>query len=143
MGIRTGILPSDTHYVYVNKIVDEADLSLSWILTTTMSKRLQTNEPFLHLLARSSTKRRKFLLKQATKEELASLFEICLNILRGNSSLSPHMHKQLKRERNTLRKLAGKTISLKQRKKVINQKGGFFGTIASIALPLLAQILSK
>ena len=25
--IRTGILPSDTHYVYVNKIVDEAEIS--------------------------------------------------------------------------------------------------------------------
>ena len=49
------------------------------------------DEPFLHLLARSSAKRRKFLLKQATKEELASLFEICLNILRGNLPLTPHM----------------------------------------------------
>ena len=69
-----------------------------------MSKRLQMNESFLHLLARSSAKRRKFLLKQATKEELASLFEICLNILRGNLPLSPHMHTQLKRERNTFKK---------------------------------------
>ena len=25
--IRTGILPNDTHYVYVNKIVDEAEIS--------------------------------------------------------------------------------------------------------------------
>ena len=113
---------------------------LSWILTVKMFKRLRMNEPFLHLLARSSAKRRKFLLKQATKEELASLFEICLNILRGNLPLSPHMHRKLKRERNTLRKLADKASSLKQKKRVINQKGGFLGTIASIALPLLAQI---
>ena len=104
-----------------------------------MSKRLRMNEPFLHLLGRSSAKLRNFLLKQATKEELASLFEICLNILRGNLPLSPHMHNKLKRERNTLRKLADKKISLKQKKKVINQKG-FLGTIASIALPLLAQM---
>ena len=108
-----------------------------------MSKRLRMNEPFLHLLARSIAKRRKFLLKQATKEELASLFEICLNILHGNLPLSPHMHKQLKRERNTLRKFPDKKISLKHKRKVINQKGGFLGTIASIVLPLLAQILSK
>ena len=72
---------------------------------------------FLHLLARSSAKRRKFLLKQATKEELASLFEICLNILRGNLPLSPHMHKKLKRERNTLRKLADKKFPSSKRKK--------------------------
>ena len=49
---------------------------LSWILTITMSKRLRMNEPFLLLLVCSSAKRRKFLLKQATKEELANLFEI-------------------------------------------------------------------
>ena len=108
-----------------------------------MSKSLRMNEPFLHLLARSSAKRPKLLLKRATKEELASLFEICLNILRGNLPLSRLMHKKLKRERITLRKLADKKISLKQKKKVNNQKGGFLGTIASIALPLLAQILSK
>ena len=87
-----------------------------------MSKRLRINEPFLHLLARSSAKRRKFLLKQATREELASLFKICLNILRDSLPLSPHIHKELKRERNTLRKLADKKISLKQ-KKMINEKG--------------------
>ena len=75
-------------------------------------------------------------MKQATKEELAGLFEICLNILRANLPLSPHMHNTLNQERNTLIKLADKKISLKQ-KKVINQKG-FLETIASIAVLLLA-----
>ncbi len=108
-----------------------------------MSKRLQENQPFLHLLARSSAKRRKSLLHQATKEELASLFEICFNILRGNLPLSTHMHKKLKREKQTLRTLADKKISLKHKKKVVNQKGGFLGAIAKLALPILAQILLK
>ena len=96
LSIRTGILPNDKHYVYINKIVDEAELS-QLDITIKMSKRLRMNEPFLYLLARSSAKRRKVLLKQATKEELASLFEICLNILRCKLQLSPHMHKKLKR----------------------------------------------
>ena len=34
------------------------------------------DETFLHLLARSSAKHRKFLSKQATNEKLASLFEL-------------------------------------------------------------------
>ena len=38
-----------------------------------MSKCLQMNEPFLHLLARSSAKRHKFLLKKAIIEDLTSL----------------------------------------------------------------------
>ena len=108
-----------------------------------MSKRLQKHQPFIQMLARSSVKRRKALIKQATKDELASLFEICLNILRGNLPLNSYMHKKLKRERKTLRTLADKKISLAHKKKVVNQKGGFLGTVASIALPLLASILLK
>lgn len=108
-----------------------------------MSKRLRTSQPFLHLLARSGTKRRKSLLKQATKEELATLFEICLNILRGHLPLTPQLHKKLKKERKTLRTLANKRISIKRKKALVNQKGGFLGTLAGIALPLLAQLLRK
>ena len=108
-----------------------------------MSKRLQTNQPFLQLLSRSSAKRRKTLIKQATKEELISLFEICFNILEGNLPLESHMYKKLKRQRRTLETLADKKVSLRHKKKVAQQKGGFLGTVASIALPLLASLLLK
>jgi outer membrane lipopolysaccharide assembly protein LptE/RlpB len=106
-----------------------------------MSIRLQKNQPFLHLLARSSAKRRKSLLQQATKDELTALFEICLNILRGHLPLTPQLHKKLKKEQKTLRTFADKKISLKHKKKLVNQKGGFLGALAGIALPLLAQLL--
>ena len=108
-----------------------------------MSKRLKANQPFLQLLSRSSAKRRKALVKQATKEELAALFEICFNILRGNLPLNSYMKKKLKRERRTLRTLADKKVSLQHKKKVAHQKGGFLGTIAGIALPILANLLLK
>lgn len=108
-----------------------------------MSKRLQTHQPFLQLLSRSSAKRRKTLLQQATKEELMTLFEICFNILYGNLPLTPHMFKKLKRQRHTLEYLADKKVPHKVKKKVVQQKGGFIGTIASIALPLLASLLLK
>lgn len=109
-----------------------------------MSKRLGKNQPFLHMLSRTkSTRRRKALIKQATRDELATLFEICFNILRGNLPLKSHMKKKLKRERHTLRTLADKKISLKHKKKVANQKGGLLGTVASIALPLIASLLLK
>lgn len=95
------------------------------------------------MLSRSSAKRRKALIKQATRDELASLFEICFNILRGNLPLNSYMKKKLKRERHTLRTLADKKVPLHRKKKVANQKGGFLGTVASIALPLLASLILK
>lgn len=104
---------------------------------------MQKTQPFLQLLAHSSAKRRKALVKEATKDELAALFEICFNILRGNLPLNSYMKKKLKREKQTLRTLADKKVSMKKKRKVINQKGGFIGTVASIALPLIASLLLK
>ncbi len=95
------------------------------------------------LSRRSSANRRKALIKQATRDELATIFEICFNILRGNLPLNSYMKKKLKRERNTLRTLADKKVSLQRKKKVANQKGGLLGTVASIALPLIASLLLK
>ena len=51
-----------------------------------MYKRLLAQEPFLRLLSRSSSKRKKALLQQATKN-MISLFEICLNNIKGNIPL--------------------------------------------------------
>ena len=111
--------------------------------TSKMSKRIEANQPFLQLLARSGSKRRKALLQHATKDELATLFEICLNILHGHFKLSPKRYRQFKRERQTLRTLANKKVGLQRKKTLVNQKGGFIGALASFAVPLLAQLLLK
>ena len=108
-----------------------------------MSKALENSEPYIRLLARSSAKRRKLLLNQATREELKSLCEICLNILKGNIPLGDTNFRRLNRNCNTIKALANKRISLKIKKGIVNQKGGFLGTVASIALPLLASLFTQ
>lgn len=107
-----------------------------------MSKALEKSEPYIRLLARSGPKRRKLLLNQATKEELKSLCEICLNILKGNIPLDDNNFRRLKRNKSTIKTLANKRISLKVKKDIVNQRGGFLGTVASIALPLLASLFA-
>lgn len=108
-------------------------------------QRLIDQEPFLRLLARSSPKRRKFLLKQATKEELTALFEICMNIRKNKINLSHNQLKKLKKHKALIRKLADKKVSLKRKKTLINQKGGAIGTVigavSSLVLPLLAKLI--
>ena len=110
-----------------------------------MDKRLLAQEPFLRLLTRSSPKRRKRLLQQATKDELTVLFEICLNILKGNIPLNDTAFKKLKRHKGILRTLGSKKVALTHKKKIVNQKGGAIGTvvgtIASLVLPLLARLI--
>ena len=112
-----------------------------------MYKRLLTQEPFLRLLAGSSAKRRKTLLHQATKEELTTLFEICLNIIKGTLPLTTTQLKKLKYHRKLIRQLADRKKSFQSKKKLVSQKGGAIGAvlgkIVSLVLPLLASVLKK
>lgn len=107
-----------------------------------MSKSLKNSEPYLQLLARSSFKRRKSLLNQATRGELKSLCEICLNILKGNIPLDDKNFKKLKRNRQTIKVLANKRVPIKVKREILGQKGGFLGTVAAIALPLLTSLFN-
>ena len=112
-----------------------------------MYKRLLANEPFLRLLTRSSAKRRKVLLRQASKKELTALFEICLNIIKGNIPLNSTQFKKLKKHQRVIRTLSDKKVPLRKKKIIVNQKGGaagaVIGTIASLVLPLLAKLVKK
>lgn len=110
-----------------------------------MYKRLLAQEPFLRLLAQSSHKRRAQLLEVATKEELTTLFEICLNIIKGNITLNSNNLKKLKRHKGLIRTLSDRKVSLTHKKKLVHQKGrgigAIIGTIASLVLPLLSKLI--
>ena len=108
-----------------------------------MNKRLEQCSLFLKTLSNSGAARRKFLLRNASKAELHGLFELCLNIIRGNLPLDQNTFKAFKRQRKTIEALGNKRVSLKAKKRIINQKGGFLGKLAIFALPLLTDLLSR
>ena len=80
-----------------------------------------------------------------------SLCECCLNILKGNVSLTPTQKRRLNKHKQTLRLLARKQTSLRVKKKALTQKGGFLGallgpiisTVGSLLLGGLAQNRSR
>ena len=100
-----------------------------------MSKALKNREHYIQLVVKSGPKREKALLNQATHEELKGLCEICLNILR-NISLSDNNFRKLKRSSKTIKVLGHSKISMRFKKWVVSQKGGFLGTVASLDIPL-------
>lgn len=108
-----------------------------------MSKRLEMTNAFIKLLANSSTHQRKILLRGASNEQLKGLFELCLNIVRGNLPVSGVQFRRLKRERKTLETLANRRVPIYQKRNIINQKGGFLGQLATFAIPLLAHIVAS
>ena len=108
-----------------------------------MATRLEITENFAYQLADASCKERKKLLKNASEEQLKGLFEICLNIIRGNVPMEQSDFHRLKRHKNTLTVLASRKVPMYKKRRIAHQKGGFLGSVAAFALPVLAQLITS
>ena len=73
-----------------------------------MATRIEVTKDFVYKLAESTRKERKVLLKNATEEQLKGLFEICLNLQRGNLPMEQVEFRYFKRHKNTINALASK-----------------------------------
>ena len=93
--------------------------------------RVAKNKKFLDALQQVEEKHRKKLIKGATTEQINTISEVALNILQGNIPLKEHHKKKLNKHKKSLRALASKGVSVKKRKKIINQHGGMIGAAAS------------
>ena len=103
---------------------------------------LDNSKAFLELLAKSKPKRRQQLLATISPEEIKALCEICLNIINGNLPVDEQQYKKLKKKKAVIRILGSKG-SVQKKKATINQEGGFLGSLAAIALPLITTLFSK
>ena len=82
---------------------------------------------------------RKKLVKNSPSEVINCVSECCQNVLKGNVHLSSAQTKKLYPNRQHLRRLASKSISVKKKKHILNQKGGFLSLLAPALLPLLGK----
>ena len=94
----------------------------------------------LDLLAKSKTKRRRAeLIKNARNCVIDSISEIALNCLKGNIPIKNCDFKKLKVQKKILRKLTEKS-PVKNRRRLIIQKGGFLPILISTALGFLGTV---
>ena len=107
-----------------------------------MSRRLEANAPYLHVLAKGSRTQRNGVLKGANKDLVECLCECALNILHGNVPLTSQQKRNLRCHKNTLRSLGSRTVSLtEKKKKLVNQKGGFISALAVPVLSILGELV--
>lgn len=99
-----------------------------------MSRRVRTHAVLLKTLAHCSAKHRRQLLKTADRGLIDAICECVVNVLRGNIKLSPVHKRSLGKHKRHLRKLADRKTPLKERKRIITQRGGFF-------IPLLSRLV--
>ena len=96
----------------------------------------------LEHLAKCSPNTCKHLIDSGSDDLVLTLSELCQNLLVGNIPFSPPQMVKLKKAAATLRLVAKRTTSTKQKRAALVQTGGFFiPALIGMALPLIKSIL--
>lgn len=91
-------------------------------------KKLKRQLPFLRsILKQANQNVRKDLIRHANKDQINAVSEMTLNFLKNNIPVSPVTMARLRPYRDKLRKLGSRSLSLKKRRRILeNQRGGAF-----------------
>ena len=109
--------------------------------STRLSK--QSHLPFLCSCFKSSIKQRRDMITTANLGQIESISEIALNLFKGNILVPKSSFERLKAHKTKLLYVTRKKPSLKQKKQVLNQKGGFLSALAGLIAPLAVDLLGK
>ena len=94
-------------------------------LVVKMSNRLKKHIPVLKVLHKAKDKERKRIINSGNKELVLCLCECIVNILNGNVPTTSEQKKKLRRYAKNLNALKSQRTSLKKKKQLFGQKGGF------------------
>jgi len=95
-----------------------------------------------NLLATTKPRYKKSILDKADKQLIKAICEGALNLLYGNLPISESDKEQLKSFKNLLRKLTQKS-SLANKKKLLNQKGGFLNILLPAIVTGISSIINN
>lgn len=82
----------------------------------------------------------KAILEKMPPDAIKAIKEICSNLLHGNLQLNKNTQKQLTRYKSAIRSVASARSVKEQRKKLLNQKGGFVPVLVGA---LLSSVVGK
>ena len=106
-----------------------------------MAKVLK-HKDFLTLLGKSKQKRRRNI-SLANNGELKAIIECIINVLYGNVPSKKKDHSKLKRFKKSMRQVVRKAEPMKYKREILQQKGGFLGSLIPIALTALTSLFPK
>lgn len=101
-------------------------------------------DTFKYLISKNCTKaNQNDLLKRAKGPFINKICECILNIIEGRVKISKQDLEKLKPYKNLFRKLVNKKLKIKEKKKLIIQKGGFLQILIPAIISGLATIISS
>ena len=105
--------------------------------------RLRSTYHNLHVLKAADLKLRRAIITNYNQETLKSICECALNVLRGNIPLNACSKRKLRAYKDSIRKIADKSVSLSAKRMFIAQREGFFLPLLSAILPTLDGFLFR
>lgn len=103
--------------------------------------RLERNLDFLKLLTKVKPKQRQAIIKTSDRDLVLCLCECVLNLLEGNLKITPSQLEKLKRYKNPLRTLVDNKTSIKEKRNILEQRGGFLPILLAPILSIASQLL--
>ena len=101
------------------------------------------HKEYLSLFSKAAKKpsRRNKLVDVADSGEIRAVSECIQNILEGNVPVDHKVLQQMKKYKSLLRSLAQKCYPIKQKKRILKQKGGFIGALVPLAISAATSLL--
>lgn len=118
-------------------------------MNKTSAERILNNYGYLKRLAKTRTKQQRTkILRDGGADLTKCICECVLNVMKENVPLNKEQVNRLRAHQNSLRQIANTKTSLKAKRNIINQQGGFLAPIlipvlSSLASSLLSGILKK
>ena len=102
-------------------------------------KKLQEQVPYLEALKqpRQGVRRRRALIEAGGAPLIKCLGECCHNILQGVVPVDEVTRRKLKRHAKQIREVADPKVSLKRKRAVLVQRGGF---LPALLVPVLSAV---
>ena len=106
------------------------------------SARLKHNLKILEHLARCTPEECKHMIPVVKDDFIRLLAEVCVNVINKNIPLNvEEAVRLLSPFKKELKTVCRKKTSLKTKRKIFNQSGGFLPALLSLALPVLKNLL--
>ena len=106
-----------------------------------MSSAVERALPLLQTLVSSKPILRKAIIDHATPDLIHAVTEIVYNMLKGVIELTADQKRRLSRHKEEFRALVNKRLSVKKKRKILNQRGtgAALAALIPIAISLLAN----
>ena len=106
--------------------------------------RVEKNADIIHYLCRASPRVRSKIVACLPRDVLDAFSETAINIYAGNVPMTSYQRKKLNAKRGKLEALCQKSsVSCKQKKEILGQKGGLLPLLLPLLAPLVTNLVSK